>query len=400
MGGDRPLASIRVLELGTSIAGPYCCAILAALGAEVVKLEQPGSGDDIRQWGPPFWNDESVAYLSVNAGKRSVAVNLKEPAGVEVVRRLAVGVDVVVQNLRPGLVERLGLGFDALAAENDRLVYCSIGAFGIGPLAERPGYDPLMQAAAGVMSVTGEPGRPPVRCGPSIVDQGTGLWAAVGILAAVRLRDLGAGPQRVDTSLFETALAWLPYQIVGYLATGHVPSSHGSGVSILAPYEAFRTRDGWVMIAAGNDRIFRRLCSALSLTELAEEPRFATNDARVSNRDALSARLARNVEQFESAQLVDLLQAHRIPVAPVNDVGQAVDSEQTAALDILRALPSASVPELRLVAPPVSLDGERLMWRLPPPALGADSVEILRDAGFGDDEVAALLADGIVEHGR
>jgi crotonobetainyl-CoA:carnitine CoA-transferase CaiB-like acyl-CoA transferase len=399
MTGQRPLASIRVLEIGTSIAGPYCTAILAAFGAEVTKLEPPGRGDDTRRWGPPFWNGESVTYLSVNAGKRSLALDLKDPVGVSVARRVATSSDVIVQNLRPGLVADIGLDFETLAKLNDRIVYCSIGSFGtVGPLASEPGYDPLMQAAAGIMSITGESERPPVRTGPSIVDQGAGLWAAIAILAALRTRDAGGGgPQHVETSLFETAIAWLPYQIAGFLATGQPPGAYGSGISILAPYEAFLTRDGWVMIAAGNDRIFSRLCSALSLAGLADDPRFATNANRVANRESLVRILAATLAERRASDVVATLRAARVPVTPVRDIAEAAQADQTEALGIIRSLPSASNPELQLVSTPVSIGGERMTWDSAPPELGAHSIEILREVGVESEDVDALISRGSLE---
>jgi crotonobetainyl-CoA:carnitine CoA-transferase CaiB-like acyl-CoA transferase len=382
-----PLQGVRVLELTTSIAGPYCGLILATLGADVVKVEPPGRGDDTRAWGPPFWNDESPTYLTMNAGKRSIALDLRSQEGADVAVRLAERADVVIQNLRPGLAQRLGLGFDELASRNDKLVYCSIGAFGSkGALANEPGYDPLMQAAAGLMSITGEPGEAPVRVGPSIVDQGTGMWATIGILAALRARDGGAGPQLVDTSLYETAVNWIPYQLVGTLATGVPPGPLGTGISILAPYQAFRASDGWVMIAAGNDRLFQALCAALSLPELGGDPRFGTNADRVTNRDALVDQLAERVAKTSTETCVALLREAGVPVAPIQDVAQVAASEQTEALRLLQPVPTDGIPDLVLVAPPLSFDGERLAHRGPPPGLGEHTTDILREAGLAVEE--------------
>jgi crotonobetainyl-CoA:carnitine CoA-transferase CaiB-like acyl-CoA transferase len=393
MGG--PLGSVRVLELTTSIAGPYCGLILGALGADVVKLEPPGRGDDTRGWGPPFWNGESPTFLQMNAGKRSLVLDLQKPEGVEAARRVAATMDVVVQNLRPGLADRLGLGFGALASRNPKLVYCELGAFGKrGPLKDEPGYDPLMQASGGIMSVTGEPGRPPVRAGVSLVDQGSGMWAAIGILAALRLRDEGAGPQIVDLSLYETAVNWLPHYVVGYLASGDVPKPRGTGVAMIAPYEAFETADGRVMIAAGNDRLYRRLCETLELDGLADDSRFSTNADRVANRDALGRLLAERVARYGSEALIARLRQAGIPVAPLQDVADVAASLQTKALELLQPLPHPHVPDLRLVGLPLSFDGERVRYVRPSPLLGEHTADVLRDAGIDGGELEHLLESG------
>lgn len=391
-----PLAGVRVVDLTTSVAGPYCTLILAALGADVVKLERPDGGDDTRAWGPPFWNGESATFLALNAAKRSVALDLKRPEGLEAARRLAGTADVFIQNLRPGLAERLGLGFADLSAINDRLVYCSIGAFGRrGPLREEPGYDPLMQAAAGIMSITGTAGGPPARTGPSIVDQGTGLWSAIAILAALRARDAGAGAQLVDTSLYEVALAWLPYQLVGYLATGVAPGPNGSGISILAPYEAFPTSDGWLMIAAGNDRLFGSLCQCLGVSELADDARFRTNADRVQHRRELATLIAERTVTNTAAAWEARIRAAGVPVAPLRDLAAVAADAQTAALEILQPLPHPNVPELTVVAPPLSVGDDRLRLSPPPPRLGEHTAAVLAEAGYSDAEVAELRSSGI-----
>jgi crotonobetainyl-CoA:carnitine CoA-transferase CaiB-like acyl-CoA transferase len=393
-----PLGGLQVLELGTSIAGPYCTLILSALGADVVKIEPLGRGDDTRGWGPPFWNGESAMFLAINAGKRSVAVDLKDAAGLAVAQRLAERSDVVVQNLRPELADRLGLGFDDVVAVTEDIIYCSIGSFGkAGPLARQPGYDPLMQAAAGIMSITGEPDRAPVRTGPSIVDQGTGMWAAIAILGALRLRDAGAGSQLIDTSLYETALNWLPYQAAGLFASGLSPRPFGSGISVLCPYEAFRVTDGWVMIAAGNDRLFGRLCAALGSPRLAADPRYETNASRVRNRATLVPLLAESVAGLASASLVERLQAVGVPVAPVLDIAEAVVAEQTEALELIQTVPREDIPDLRLVAFPITVNGARSRHRAPPPLLGEHTLEVLEELGFTQPEIKNLLKTGAAE---
>lgn len=391
------LAGVRVVDLTTSIAGPYCTLILAALGADVVKIERPGSGDDTRAWGPPFWEGESAAYLAVNAGKRSLAVDLSDEAGREVVARLVEGADVFVQNLRPDRAERLGLGFEALRARNPRLVYCSIGAFGnVGPKRHQPGYDPLMQAAAGIMSITGEPGGLPVRAGVSVVDQGAGMWAVIAVLAALRERDASGEAQLVETSLYEVALNWLPYQLVGHLATGAVPKPMGSGLAMIAPYEAFATADGLVMVAAANDRLFARLCDVLGCPELVGDPRFATNPDRCAHRAELATVLAERFATDTAALWLERLDRAGVPAAPVQDLAQVVADEQTQALGILQPVPHPRIDDLRLVALPVSLGGDRAGHRSAPPDLGEHSLAVLREAGYGEEELEALVASGVI----
>jgi crotonobetainyl-CoA:carnitine CoA-transferase CaiB-like acyl-CoA transferase len=392
-----PLDGLRVLDCTTSLAGPYCTLVLGALGADVVKVEHPERGDDTRAWGPPFWNGESAVFLAANASKRSLAVDLKQPAGLEAVLRVAGRADVFVQNLRPGLAERIGLGFEPLAARNPRIVYCTIGAFGpSGPLRDQPGYDPLMQAAGGIMSVTGEAGREPARAGVSVVDQGTGMWAVIAILAALRARDRGAGAQLVDTSLYETAVNWLPYQLVGYLGSGNVPRPMGTALGIISPYQAFETADGWMMVAAANDRQFASLCDELGRPDLVEDPRFRTNPDRVHHRDELAATLADRLRGERTVVWLGRLAAAGVPAAPVQDLAQVVADAQTEALGLLQPLPHPAVPELRLVALPLRAGGERVRHRTPSPALGEHTGEILAEAGYTPAEIDALRAAGAV----
>lgn len=392
-----PLSGTRVLDLTASIAGPSCTLILAALGADVVKVERPDGGDDTRAWGPPFWNGESLAFLAFNSGKRSLALDVKTPRAKEAILRLAAQADVFVQNLRPGLAERLGFGFEALRAQNPRIVYCSIGAYGSkGPLRGEPGYDPLMQAASGIMSITGEAGGPPVRTGPSIVDQGTGLWSALGVLAALRARDSSGEAQLVDTSLYEVALNWIPYQLAGYFATGVTPSPMGSAISIIAPYQAFEARDGWVMIAAGNDRLYAALCTELGLPELVADARFATNADRVANRGKLVAAIAAVVAADSVASWVERLRAVGVPVAPVRDLAAVALDEQAHALGLFPAVEHPRGEGLRLVAPPLSVNGRRLGLGTSPPRLGEHTRAVLEDAGFSREEIEGMIGEGSI----
>jgi crotonobetainyl-CoA:carnitine CoA-transferase CaiB-like acyl-CoA transferase len=395
-----PLDGTRIVDMTTSIAGPYCAEILAALGAEVVKIERPDTGDDGRAWGPPFWNGESAMFLAVNAGKRSLAVSLRNERGREAVLRLAERADVFLQSLRPGLAERVGLGPEAARGRNPRLVYCSIGAYGhVGPLSHEPGYDALMQAAGGLISMTGEPGRSGVRVGSSLIDLGTGMWSALGIISALLQREKTGEGAVVDASLYETALAYIGYHLVGYLAEGTVPTGEGTVFPMVSPYQVFPTRDGELMIAGGNDRLFEALCGVLGLPELISDPRFRTNPDRVRNREQLVALLSERLRVRDTEDWQLALTESGIPAAPVADVKDVVAAKQTAALEMLQAVPHPRIPELRLAAIPLSFDRERARHRRPPPLVGEHTAEVLREAGYADEEIAELAADGVVKIG-
>jgi len=394
---EKPLDGVTVLDITQSVAGPYCTMLLGDLGADVIKVERPGTGDDTRSWGPPYWNDESTTFLSLNRNKRSIALDVKHEEGQKVLWDLVRKADVLVQNLRSGTLERLGFGYEAVRAENPRMIYCSMTAYGnAGPMRDFPGYDPLMQAFAGLMSVTGEPDGAPVRVGTSIMDMGMGMWGVIGIQGALTNRGRTGEGQFVEMSLYETALGWVPYQVMSYLATGEVPKRHGSGTAMLAPYEAYPTRDGHILIAAGNNSLWDTLCQVLELEKLPEDPRFGDNSGRVRNREVLFEMLVERLRQDTTEAWTEKLWEAGVPCSPIRSMDQVVTDPQTEAVDILRPASHPRIDGYSEVGIPVSWNGARPETVRVPPDLGQDTREILREVGKSPEEIDGLLAEGAV----
>jgi crotonobetainyl-CoA:carnitine CoA-transferase CaiB-like acyl-CoA transferase len=377
MSSPRPLSGTVVVEIGHSVAAPYAGMILGELGAEVIKVENPKGGDACRGWGPPFTEGTATTFHAFNRAKRGITIDLSDPAEVDRLRGLIRDrADVLIHNLKHGALDRYGLSAESLRSEKPSLVYCNLGAFGAtGPLHDRPGYDPMMQAYGGLMSLLGEDGRPPVRVGVSIIDIATGMWSVIGILAALQERQRTGRGGVVDTSLYETTLAWMTLPISAYLANGEIPTRHGSGIEQIVPYQAFETADGFMMVAAGNDNLFRRLCAALDRPGLAEDPRFRTNSDRVVNRRSLIPILADVFASAPVASWVARLEAAGIPNSPIQTLDQVVADAQTAALGIIQQWPGS--PALSLVGMPLSFDGVRPPFTKPAPGLGEDNSEII-----------------------
>ena len=372
--GTLPLSGITVIELGHSVAAPYACEILGDLGADVIKIEKT-DGDDARKWAPPYWGTMSATFLSFNRNKRSVVVNLRDPAERERLRQLIIErADVVVQNLRPGSAADFGLDAQALRELKPSLIYCTIGAFGAsGPLKDRPGYDPLMQAFGGVMSVTGEPQQRPVRAGTSIIDMATGMWSVIGVLSALlQRRDHGQGSS-IDTSLYETALGWMCYHAANYQASGELPQRHGSGAAMIVPYRGYPSKDGFIVIAAGNDKLFASLARVLGHPEWIDDARFRTNPDRVKNQDVLYRWIEELIAARTTKQWAAVLDEAGVPNAPTQTIAEVLEHPQTKALGIMQGSPQG---DITLVGLPISFDGVRPAFRRAPPVLGAHTEEI------------------------
>ena len=373
--GISPLSGVRVVDFSQNLAGPYAAQILGDLGADVVKVEPPG-GDPARRWGPPFIGGNSHLFQAVNRNKRSVILDLKTADGRERARDLAMGADVVIQALRFGVADRLGIGYDRVRDGNPEVIYVSVTSHGPGgPLRDDPGYDPLMQARSGLMSVTGERDGEPVRVGTSIVDLGTGTWTAIAVLGALMERERTGRGCHVTASLLDTSLAWMSYHLTSYLATGRLPGPMGTSIAMIAPYEAFPCTDGSVMIAAGNDDIFGRLCRALEL-ELTEDPDYARNADRVANGRRLAEIVAARTRRHSVNDLLELLRSHRVPAAPIHTVASALEDPQTAATGMLRSCAHPAIANHVDIPMPVRWDGKRASLRRFPPDAGEHQGEL------------------------
>src|SRR5438876_2338367 len=393
-----PLDGVIVADLTQNVAGPFCTQILGDMGAEVIKVERPGRGDDARAWAPPYWGQESATFIALNRNKKSLALDLKSPGGLEILHRLVKRADVFIQSLRPGAIAELGLDFAGATRLNSRIIYCSITAFGAqGPLRHLPGYDPLMQAYSGLMSVNGHPGQEPARVGTSIVDMGTGMWAALGVVAALRQRDAAGRAVEVTTALFETALMWVSYHAMGYLASGEVPQPQGSGTAMIAPYQAFPTADGFAMVGAGSDALFTRLVAALGCPELAADERFKDHPSRVSNRAPLVEALSKRTRERKASELVETLRASGVPAAPILSVDQMLEEPQTRDSGVLVGASHPRLPDYRSIALPLTWDGIRPAVRRVPPLLGEHSGDVLTWLGYTLDDVRSLRGNGVIQ---
>lgn len=391
------LAGLTVIDLSQNVAGPFCSQILGDLGAKIIKVERPGRGDDSRSWLPPVVGRHSSTFLALNRNKSSICINIDTAEGCRLIGELAATADIFVHSMKPGSAERRGLGADDLRKLNPRLVYSAISAFGsTGPLSSLPGYDPLMQAFTGVMSTTGNEGEDPVRVGVSLIDMGTGMWAAIGILGSLFARSTTGTGASVEASLLDTGVGWMSVFVSSFGASGEIPKKLGSAMAMTAPYELFSAEDGSVFIAAGNDRLFAKVCQGLGSPGLSDELRFRTNPDRVQNRHELHAELAKLVKTKSVADVVAALRSVGAPCSEMNTVDRMLAHSQVAAAGIVRALPVADHADHPVVALPVKIDGERGSRFDQPPELGADTDDILGRLGYNADQLAALRACGAI----
>jgi crotonobetainyl-CoA:carnitine CoA-transferase CaiB-like acyl-CoA transferase len=375
MEAHMSLSGVKVVEVGLNLAGPLAGEILAGLGADVIKVERPAGGDDARGWGPPFIDGASASFHSMNRNKRSITVDFKDPAAMARLHRLIAEGDIFIQNLRPGVADELGLGPAALLEINPRLIYCSIAAFGHqGPLRLKPGYEILLQAFAGLMSMTGEENGPPLRMGTAVVDFGTGMWTAIAALAALRQRDHTGRGCVIETSLFETALFWLCNTFAQYTVSGKVPERHPTGSPRQVAFGAFETKNGPLIVAVANDRLFAKLARVLNRAEWADDPRFRTNADRLAHRDFLLGEIRTILRQQTKEEWMERLEAAGVPCAPILTLPEVLAQPQTEALGIVHSVPETKGKMLSL---PMSFDGKRSTLTRRAPRLGEHDKEIL-----------------------
>ena len=390
------LPGIKVVDLTRTLAGPFCTMMLGDMGADVIKVEEPSLGDETRSW-TPFWNGQSTQFLAFNRNKRSLTLNLKDKRAVEICLKLASQADVMIESFRAGTADRMGIGYEAVKAINPRIVYCCISGFGrTGPMAERPGYDLIIQGYGGLMSTTGGPDGEPVRTGYSLVDLFAGMMAYGSIMTALYAREKTGVGQLVEASLLEGQIATMSYHAVGYLATGRIPRPMGSAHPSLVPYQAFPSLDGFFIVGCGNDGLWRRLCPSIGLDELTDDPKYRSNTDRVQHREELVSILSGRFRTRTTAEWVEIIGEAGVPCGPINRVSDLVSDPQVVARDMMVSIPHPQVPDLKAPGSPLKLADMPASVRRYPPLLGEHSQEVVSELGYSVEEVDRLREEGVI----
>ncbi len=394
----KALEGIRVLDLTRALAGPFCTLMLGDNGADVIKIEIPGTGDDTRSWGPPFIQEESAYFLSINRNKRSLTLNLRDPKAKEIFLKLAGDADVVVENFTPGVMERFGLGYEEVKATNPGIIYCSISGFGQGgPYRTRSAYDQIMQGMGGLMSITGEPDGEPQKIGVAVTDIGAGMWAAFGIMSAIHHRHVHGEGQYIDVSMLDAQVAWLTYQAAYYFANGEAPRRLGAAHPTLVPYQAFPCKDGKLLnLAVGSERIWERFCEAIGRPDLKDNPDYATNPDRVKNRDKLVSLLGEVFSQRPVLEWVDALNGASVPAGPINDLADVFSDPQVLARDMFQEIPHPTLGSIKQTGLPIKFSGTPGGLDRHPPLLGEHNSEILEELGYSGQDIKEMQDKSVI----